>query len=201
STLLNASRLPSATFRINVPHEPSPAALRAVVGSYRSNLLAHSDNPDAFSWVERDALRTKLQSKVAWAAVTLSELLQDRGQPRQGLTVLEPLLDMIPNEDLWIRAMRCQGEPAPRGLGDRAALIGLFGRFQADLKALALEGVTPRAEQAYKELLAAGAQREVVHLEELETAPAGQASANGDGSRLRLVGGGERTGAAGRSVR
>jgi hypothetical protein len=108
------------------------------VAAYGGNLLEQESNPDAFTWVEREGLRIVQQEKVAWAAVTLAEVLQEQGRPDRAFEVLEPLLDAVVNEELWLCAMQCQGEPAPRGLGDRGRLMDLYARYQAHLRTVAL---------------------------------------------------------------
>jgi hypothetical protein len=132
----------------------SPAALRSVIDAYRGDLLDYADNPEAFTWVEREGLRVLDQKKVAWAGITLSEILRGQGQPDQALQILEPLLDGIINDELWLQALLCEGEAPPRGLGARDRVMALWRRYESRLRDLGLHPSTG-SEHVYKSLLSA----------------------------------------------
>jgi DNA-binding SARP family transcriptional activator len=132
----------------------SPHALCCAIEAYQGNLLDYADNPEAFTWVEREGLRVVQQKKVAWASIAVSELLRSQGQPEQALQVLEPLLDGIINDDLWLQALLCEGEAPPRGFGARDRVIALWRRYECRLRDLGLNPSTG-SEQVYKSLLSA----------------------------------------------
>jgi DNA-binding SARP family transcriptional activator len=130
----------------------SPEALRSVIDAYRGDLLDYADNPDAFTWIEREGLRMVQQKKAAWASIALSEILRSQGKPDQALQILEPLLDTIVNDELWLQALLCEGEAPPRGLGARDRVMVLWRRYEGRLRDLGLYPSTG-AEEVYKSLL------------------------------------------------
>jgi two-component SAPR family response regulator len=132
----------------------SPEFLRSVIDAYRGDLLDFADNPEAFTWIEREGLRMVQQKKVAWASIALSEILRNQGQPGQALQILEPLLDSIINDELWFQALLCEGEAPPRGLGARDRVMALWRRYESRLRDLGLHPSTG-SEQVYKSLLSA----------------------------------------------
>lgn len=127
----------------------SEDALRAVLAAYPEDLLAGED----FSWIRREGVADGPQKKVAWAAITLSRLLQDRHRPQEAPDVLEALLNNIVNDELWIQAMLCEGEPLPRGLGAGDRVAKLHGRYLRHLRACQL-GSSDNLEAVYCALLA-----------------------------------------------
>jgi hypothetical protein len=133
-------------------HPDSPEVLRSVIYGYQGDLLDYADNPEAFTWVEREGVRMVQQKKVAWASITLSEILRSQGLPDQALQILEPLLDTIINDELWLQALLCEGEAPPRGLGARDRVMALWRRYESRLRELGLYPSTG-SEQVYKSLL------------------------------------------------
>jgi DNA-binding SARP family transcriptional activator len=132
----------------------SPEALRSVIDAYGGDLLDYADNPEAFTWVEREGLRVLHQKKVGWASIALSEILRSQGHPDRALEILEPLLDSIVNDELWLQALLCEGEAPPRGLGARDRVMTLWGRYECRLRDLGLYPSTA-SEHLYKSLLSA----------------------------------------------
>ncbi len=61
-------------------------------------------------------------------AIRLSDIFQEQGRPDQALEVLEPLVDGILNDELWLHAMQCEGELPPRGHGARERVMALWTR-------------------------------------------------------------------------
>ena len=91
---------------------------------------------------------------MAWASIALSEVLRTQGHPDQALQILEPLLDNIINDELWLQALLCEGEAPPRGLGARDWVMALWRRYESRLGDLGLYPSTG-SEQVYKSLLSA----------------------------------------------
>jgi hypothetical protein len=141
-------------FAVAKAQPDSPEALRSVTDTYQGNLLDYADNPEAFTWVEKEGLRIVQQKKAAWAAIALSEILRSQGHPNQALQILEPLLDRIMNDELWLQALLCEGEASPRGLGARDQVMALWRRYESRLRDLGLYPSTG-SEQVYKRLLSA----------------------------------------------
>src|SRR5207244_380473 len=104
------------------------------------------------SGVRHRLLRVVQQKKVAWAPISLSEILRDSGCPQEAFDVLEPLLGGIVNDELWLQALLCEGEAPPRGLGARERVMAQWRRYERRLRDL---GLYPSAasERTYKRLL------------------------------------------------
>jgi hypothetical protein len=132
----------------------SPESLRSVMGAYQGDLLDYAENPEAFTWVEREGLRVAQQKKVCWASIALSEMFRSQGHPEQALQILEPLLDGVINDELWLQALLCEGEAPPRGLGARDRVMALWRRYECRLRDLGLSPSTG-SEHVYKSLLSA----------------------------------------------
>jgi DNA-binding SARP family transcriptional activator len=128
--------------------------LRAVVEAYDGDLLPGADAREAFSWLEREGMRFELQKQVGWAAVHLAEVLREKCRPAEALAMLAPFLDSIVNDDLWLQAMLCEGEPPPRGHGARERVMQLYRRHERRLRQLDLEP-SGRTQEVYASLLAA----------------------------------------------
>jgi DNA-binding SARP family transcriptional activator len=127
--------------------------LRAVIEAYDGDLLPGADARQAFTWLEREGMRFELQKSVGWAAVHLAEVLRAACRPDEALAMLGPLLDATLNDDVWLQAMLCEGEPPPHGHGARERVMQLWSRHQARLHQLDLEP-TDRAQEVYSSLLA-----------------------------------------------
>jgi hypothetical protein len=69
--------------------------------------------------VQRRAVRDPIDGELA------REILRGQSQPDRALQILEPLLDSIINDELWLQALLCEGEAPPRGLGARDRVMAL----------------------------------------------------------------------------
>jgi two-component SAPR family response regulator/LysM repeat protein len=115
--------------------------LREALALYRGDLLDSQEQGERerFSWVQDLGFRINVRKRYHWALAQLSDVLQATGRPAEALELLEPALRRSLCEELECKAMTCEGELQPRGLGDRQAVMQrwerLCSRLEKDLGA------------------------------------------------------------------